>query len=140
MRVFRSLSAIRVPRKRPVVTLGVFDGVHVGHARILKRAVRLAASRRTASVAITFKGHPDDVLRSQRQASITSLPHRLELMEALGLAAEIRLDHLIAGLAPVRLAIGLAQAPRSTDANDEGGKDNQSKCVHKATPFTCESV
>jgi riboflavin kinase/FMN adenylyltransferase len=85
VKVFRGLAALRPPAAGTVVTLGVFDGVHVGHRFVVRRAVRLAGRRGLAAAAITFANHPDRVLHARRQPSITSLEHRLELLRELGL-------------------------------------------------------
>jgi riboflavin kinase/FMN adenylyltransferase len=65
--------------KKPVVALGVFDGVHRGHRRILKAAVHKARSIAGTSVVLTFWPHP------QKQASLYSLEHRLRLIAELGI-------------------------------------------------------
>jgi riboflavin kinase/FMN adenylyltransferase len=85
VKVFRGLAALRSPAAGTVVTLGVFDGVHVGHRFVVRRTVRLAGRRSLAAAAITFANHPDRVLHARRQPSITSLEHRLELLGELGL-------------------------------------------------------
>jgi len=64
---------------RPVVALGVFDGVHRAHRQILKAAVREAGRIKGTSVAITFYPHP------QKKESLYSLSHRLRLIAALGI-------------------------------------------------------
>jgi riboflavin kinase/FMN adenylyltransferase len=87
VKVYRGLAALRSPSGGTVVTLGVFDGVHVGHRFVVRRAVRLAGRRDLGAAAITFANHPDRVLRARRQPSITSLEHRLELLAELGLDA-----------------------------------------------------
>lgn len=79
MRVVHGLSRIR-KFKRPVVALGVFDGVHVGHRHILREAVRKARAIKGTSVVITFHPHP------QEQESLYSLNHRLRLIAELGVA------------------------------------------------------
>ncbi|MCK4300995.1 MAG: hypothetical protein KAX80_15750, partial [Planctomycetes bacterium] len=66
-------------------TLGIFDGVHLGHAEILKAVVREARLRNLASVAVTFDRHPASVLQGSPEPLITSLPHRLKLFERLGI-------------------------------------------------------
>jgi len=48
---------------RPVVTLGNFDGVHVGHQRIVKELVERGAALHAPTVAVTFEPHPISVLR-----------------------------------------------------------------------------
>ena len=51
------------PARRPVVTLGNFDGVHLGHQYIMKRLVERAAALGVPAVAVTFEPHPISVLR-----------------------------------------------------------------------------
>ena len=46
-----------------VITLGVFDGVHLGHRHLIRETARAAADRGARSVAIVFAPHPDEVLR-----------------------------------------------------------------------------
>ncbi|MDD5196203.1 MAG: riboflavin biosynthesis protein RibF [Candidatus Omnitrophica bacterium] len=65
--------------KKPVVALGVFDGVHRGHRRILKAAAHKAHTIGGTSVVLTFCPHP------QKQASLYSLEHRLRLIAELGI-------------------------------------------------------
>jgi riboflavin kinase/FMN adenylyltransferase len=78
MKVIRGINKIRRFRK-PVVALGVFDGVHLGHRRILREAVSKAKSIKGASVVLTFWPHP------QREESLYSLEHRLRLIGELGI-------------------------------------------------------
>ncbi|MFA4989682.1 MAG: riboflavin biosynthesis protein RibF [Candidatus Omnitrophota bacterium] len=65
--------------KKPVVALGVFDGVHRGHRRILKAAAHKAQAIGGTSIVLTFWPHP------QKQASLYSLEHRLRLIAELGI-------------------------------------------------------
>ena len=53
-------------RARRVLTIGTFDGVHVGHQKILKTLVRTARRLKAKSVILTFRDHPQKVLRPQR--------------------------------------------------------------------------
>ncbi|MDD2679812.1 MAG: riboflavin biosynthesis protein RibF [Candidatus Omnitrophica bacterium] len=65
--------------KKPVVALGVFDGVHRGHRRILQAAAHKAYALGGTSVVLTFWPHP------QKQESLYSLEHRLRLIAELGI-------------------------------------------------------
>jgi riboflavin kinase/FMN adenylyltransferase len=71
-----------------VVTLGNFDGVHRGHAAVLRRVVEEARARRSAALAVTFDPHPLQVLYPDRAPTLlTGLDERLDLMADTGLDA-----------------------------------------------------
>jgi riboflavin kinase/FMN adenylyltransferase len=68
-----------------VVTIGNFDGVHLGHRRILETVVARAAASGRPSVAITFEPHPLAVLRPDHAPRrIQTLRQKEESIEALG--------------------------------------------------------
>jgi riboflavin kinase/FMN adenylyltransferase len=78
MKVIYGISKIR-KFKKPVVTLGVFDGVHRAHRRILQETVRQAKHIRGTSVVVTFWPDP------HKEDSLYSLEHRLRLIGELGI-------------------------------------------------------
>ncbi|MFH0753171.1 MAG: riboflavin biosynthesis protein RibF [Candidatus Omnitrophota bacterium] len=74
--------------KGSVVAVGVFDGVHRGHQKVILRAVAEAKRLRLPSVVVTFDPHPVKVLAPCRDFSyITTIERRLQLIEALGVDA-----------------------------------------------------
>jgi riboflavin kinase/FMN adenylyltransferase len=62
------------PAKPAVVTIGNFDGVHLGHRKLLGSAVERARALGQCSLAITFDPHPEQVLFPDRQFSFLSSP------------------------------------------------------------------
>jgi riboflavin kinase/FMN adenylyltransferase len=79
--------------ERCVVTVGVFDGVHRGHQRIIWRALARAAELRMPAVVLTFDPVPEVVVRPQAAPMLlTTLQRRLELLAELGLDAACVLD------------------------------------------------
>jgi riboflavin kinase / FMN adenylyltransferase len=71
-----------------VVTIGVFDGVHLGHQRIVGRAVEVAAGLGLPVVVVTFDPHPDEVLRPGSHPPLLCTARReAELLAGLGVGA-----------------------------------------------------
>ncbi|MCB1292523.1 bifunctional riboflavin kinase/FAD synthetase [Mycolicibacterium sp.] len=70
---------------RCVLTIGVFDGVHRGHAELIARAVESARARGVPTVLMTFDPHPMEVVfPGSHPAQLTTLARRAELVEGLG--------------------------------------------------------
>ncbi len=68
-----------------VAAIGVFDGVHRGHQKVIRRAVAEARRLGVISVVVTFDPHPVSVLHPQHFLPyIMTLEHRLRLIESLG--------------------------------------------------------
>jgi riboflavin kinase/FMN adenylyltransferase len=89
MRIHRGYENVNL--KCPVVTLGIFDGVHLGHKALIGRVVSCAKEVKGESVVITFAPHPRLVL-DKDSASLTFLTTMEEKIELLDKA---EVDHLI---------------------------------------------
>jgi riboflavin kinase / FMN adenylyltransferase len=71
-----------------VVTIGVFDGVHRGHQRVVRRATEIAAGLGLPVVVVTFDPHPDEVVRpGSHPPFLCSARRRAELLAGLGVDA-----------------------------------------------------
>jgi riboflavin kinase / FMN adenylyltransferase len=82
---WRGVEAIPSGWGRCVVTIGVFDGVHRGHVRLVGQAVRRARELGVPCVLLTFDPHPSEVVRpGSHPAQLTTLRRRAELVEQLG--------------------------------------------------------
>ena len=88
MQVYRTLEAFRPDSAASLLlALGNFDGLHIGHQNILKRAVQEAALCKGKAAVLTFQKHPQQILQVQKSAPrlLTSPLHKLWLMEKLKL-------------------------------------------------------
>ena len=86
MEILPGLEALPEPRLRsPIVTWGVFDGVHRGHRRVLSQVLAWARTEGVSSALVTFDRHPEEVLRGIRVPMVTPLGERLRLLGDLGL-------------------------------------------------------
>ena len=84
-RHLRHLSQANLQRGA-VVTIGVFDGVHLGHQSLIRRLVESARERQLAAVALTFFPHPDKTLRQvEARYYLTTPRQRADLLLGLGL-------------------------------------------------------
>jgi hypothetical protein len=86
MRIFRN--TIDLPKfKNAVVTIGSFDGIHLGHRKILNRINTLAHEINGESVVLTFNPHPRKVLfpKEKDLSLLQTLDEKLEMMRSLGI-------------------------------------------------------
>jgi riboflavin kinase / FMN adenylyltransferase len=86
MEVLRSIDRCPVPPEGCAVTIGAFDGVHLGHRALLGLLRERAAARGLQTALVTFDRHPAQLVRpGSAPKLLTTLPQRLELLEATGL-------------------------------------------------------
>ncbi len=86
MEVVRYPGPCPAPRGGSVVTIGAYDGVHLGHRALIDRVRKMAADRGVASALITFDQHPARLVRPESAPLLLTDPEqKLELLEATGL-------------------------------------------------------
>ena len=90
------------PQGGSVVSIGVFDGVHLGHQAILEANVARARELGAVPSVITFRRHPKKLLLGRAPRMLTSLEHRLELFRRAGIAHVLVLtfDEALRNLTP----------------------------------------
>jgi riboflavin kinase/FMN adenylyltransferase len=85
------------------LTVGSFDGVHLGHVDVIRRTVAASTADGAQPALLTFEPHPRCVLDPANcPQSITTLQEKLALVESLGIehAIVIRFDRALSGLSP----------------------------------------
>ena len=74
-----------------VACIGVFDGVHCGHSKVINKVIEVAKEKQLKSALITFDPHPDFVLNKiSKEQYITPLEDRIKLLNT-----SFELDYLI---------------------------------------------
>jgi riboflavin kinase/FMN adenylyltransferase len=71
-------------QSRSVVSVGVFDGVHLGHQRLLHQLLEMSSALQAVPTVITFGNHPDQVLHGKAPPLLVSVPHRQRLLWRAG--------------------------------------------------------
>ncbi len=90
MKIYNSTNEFKAVEKTSVVTIGTFDGVHIGHQEIIKSLVKNAHSTEDKSVILTFYPHPRLILQQGIDLKlITTLQEKISLLE------KTELDYLI---------------------------------------------
>ncbi len=105
MKIIRNLNQIEMPLPNLALTIGNFDGVHLGHLKIISEVKKIAAEKKIASAVLTFEPHPAAFLRSQKTQDfrITNLAQKLKIF------AELKINYVI--VLPFNLALSEISAP-----------------------------
>ncbi len=86
MEIFQNIKDFKDSQSFIVLTLGMYDGVHLGHQKILEEVVRRAKEHHGKSVLLTFSPHPRKVLQEGVELKMLSLQEeKLALLEKIGL-------------------------------------------------------
>jgi riboflavin kinase/FMN adenylyltransferase len=90
LEVVRGTAALTRKLVRPVLTIGNFDGLHVGHRAIMATVVERARAHDGEAVVYTFHPHPRKVVQPDRPPKLlTTLDQKLELLESFGVDVTI---------------------------------------------------
>ena len=103
VQIWRATDDVPADLGRTVVVIGNFDGVHLGHRRVVARAREIADERGLPVVAVTFDPHPMAVLRPDHApTTLTSIEERAALLGEAGADAVLALPFTreVAGWSP----------------------------------------
>ncbi|MGP9784243.1 bifunctional riboflavin kinase/FAD synthetase [Arthrobacter sp. MYb211] len=96
MHYWKGLDSVPTDMAPAVVTIGNFDGVHLGHCEVLDSAVSHAKRRSAKSVAITFDPHPAQVHRPDSAPElIMGLEDRIDTLASVGLDATLMINYTL---------------------------------------------
>jgi riboflavin kinase/FMN adenylyltransferase len=115
MRVCQGIDQFEPPPAGTVVIIGNFDGVHLGHQRLVEVARRHAHGLSAPVVAVTFDPHPLAILAPQRApARLTTLTEKLALLDALAVETTIvlRTDRELLDTTAEQFLVDLAERCR----------------------------
>lgn len=107
MRTTVGLDALEPPEQGSAVTIGTFDGVHMGHRALIARTLERARADGLAAVAITWDRHPNQTLRPARVPALLTTPERkVELLSEtdLDLLVVLPFDEELSRWPPERFA------------------------------------
>jgi riboflavin kinase/FMN adenylyltransferase len=112
MRLIRGLAGLRRPGPGCALTIGAYDGLHLGHQAMLARLIERAAASAEPAVVMTFEPMPREYLQPQDPpARLTSLRERWRILAPLPLdyLCVLRFDEALRNLSPQDFARLLAQ-------------------------------
>lgn len=86
MKVIYRIDELKKKFARPVLGIGIFDGLHLGHQYLVRSVLKKAQQVRGTSILMTFFPHPEHVLKSGTNPPyIISLKHRLKIIRQAGI-------------------------------------------------------
>lgn len=92
MKVFKNLNEVKLD-KRTIVTIGTFDGVHMGHQKVISKILNTAKNENLESIIVTFAQHPRNVLNNNDDVAIlNTTSEKLDLLQKLGVQNVLLLD------------------------------------------------
>lgn len=84
MNVFRNIDEINFDKKT-VLTLGTFDGIHLGHQQIIKKVIECSEDKKLRNMIITFHPHPRKVINPEMQLKLlTTTEEQINILEKQG--------------------------------------------------------
>ncbi len=85
VKVIRTAAELNAGGRRVCVAIGVFDGVHLGHQQVIRRAMADAQQQDGLAVVVTFDRHPNAVVAPDRvPPAVQSLPQKLRTLQSIG--------------------------------------------------------
>lgn len=90
MEVHHGIEDFAAKKLNTILTIGTFDGVHIGHKKIIERLNELKKAGQAESAILTFYPHPRSVLRQDGEIKMLTTPE-----EKITLLGQYKLDHLI---------------------------------------------
>ena len=117
MRKIVGLDALEPQEGGSVVTIGTFDGLHLGHRNLVARAMDMAADLRATSAVITWDRHPAATLRPDKMpALLSSQERKIELIAEMGadLVVVLPFDERLSHLSPEDFASQVLSAGLDT--------------------------
>ena len=136
---------------RLVLCIGVFDGLHRGHARLLDATVSAARDRQATAVVLTFDPHPDEVLRDVVSPRLCDPAEKLARLADLGVRVTVvqRFDRAFAAqsaeefldrVAGRRDLAGIVMTPETAFGHDRAGTLAAVRALSRRHGFDCLEV
>src|SRR5512134_3524668 len=103
MILITDLKSITTKFEGSVITLGNFDGLHLGHQELIKMVIRRARETGALSMVVTFRPHPLKILAPEKCPPLISIyEEKIKLMEKLGIDVLVKIPFTLefAGMEP----------------------------------------
>jgi riboflavin kinase/FMN adenylyltransferase len=86
MEIIRGIEALRENYPNTVITIGNFDGLHLGHQKIFEAVIRRSEELKGTSMVVTFDPHPVKVLAPEKEIKmLTTFKERARILDAIGI-------------------------------------------------------